>query len=295
MFLSIQSVNQTAKSLYNIVYKIFTSFYYIYTGTLFSKRLENSKTRKLIREESVLEKTNKYITKRREEFTKKVENVLDDNVRKMNANIPPIFYSKKEYVKVLEDEKNPIEKEWKTRILLETTPKGNIVMYYDSYKQGFSYYTDANSVDYKLLNAIAMKYVLTYTCLDFFVDDEEASYQSPLIKVHFVDEKPKPSHDTKNTFKPDVTTGPFVKYKKTGQKDNKTPIEKQKEYNRNRFINMGKMKNFEIIQHQSISKIKTLKPFQSNLLNQLAGETSLQKTVLSYKDFKNAARQSIVS
>ena len=299
MFLSRQSLKQTAKSLYNILYRVVSTIFYVVTGIEFKKQITNSPQPK--REESILEKTNKYIKKRRDEFIKKVENVKAYQIYKRNANIPPVFYSKNEYSKVLEDEKNPIEKEWKTRILFETSPKGNIIMYYDSYKQGFSYYTDANSIDYKLLNAVAMKYVLTYACLDFFMDDEETAYQSPLIKVHFVEELvPLVKDDKKTNFKPDTTNGPFVKYKKAGQENVlntsvKKAIEKPKEYNRNKFINMGKTKNCKFIQPQLISKIKTLKPFQSNLLNDLSAETNLQKTVLSYKDFKNAVTSAIVS
>jgi hypothetical protein len=52
-----------------------------------------------------------------------------------------------------------LEKMWRTRILFENTPRGNVIMFYDPYKLGFSFYCDQKIISYDILNAIATKYV----------------------------------------------------------------------------------------------------------------------------------------
>jgi len=207
----------------------------------------------------------------------------------------PILYDKKELAKIFLDKENEIEKIWKTRILFETTPRGNIVMLYDPYKMGFSYYSDAYSLPYSLLNAVAMKYVIVFSCRDFFMDDQitPEEHPSPLIEdeTKMKDEK-KEKH---NDFLKGLENAPFAKLK-TYKKEVKTETEmtekikaKNKEYNRNKFICLGKMMNFKFIQKPD--KKSPLNGFSSKLLDNLSGETALQKQVLSYKDFKKLSTQ----
>ena len=63
---------------------------------------------------------------------------------------------------------------WKKRILYQSIQRkdGQIVnlMYYDLFKQGFGYYSNDSVVSYKILNAMAMKYVIVFF-VDFFMDE----------------------------------------------------------------------------------------------------------------------------
>ena len=95
---------------------------------------------------------------------------IDDNRHTYSENIDAVFYSKSEWTELLKDENNYLEKKWRTKILIENTPRGNIFMHYDAYKMAFAYYSD-QTVPYPLLNAVAMKYVLTFFCRDFFMDE----------------------------------------------------------------------------------------------------------------------------
>jgi len=81
--------------------------------------------------------------------------------RSSNTNISNELYKREKT-----DEEEDV---WKRRILLQPTPSGNIVMYYDLYRQAFAYHSD-NYVSYPLLNQCAMKYVRLFLCRDFFVD-----------------------------------------------------------------------------------------------------------------------------
>lgn len=270
--------------------------------------------------ETITDASKRYVFNRKEWFLNKTEKCVRQEI---TVNISPIFYSKTEYNTVMQEISNYLEKEWKTRILYETTPKGNIIMYYDVYKLGFAYFSDMNGIDYHLLNAIAMKYVITYRCLDFFIDNEitEKYGNSPLLKLHFLDNEKDKKDDkdtetdgdgkkhtnnhTKKDNKIDESTrnmlkdAPFVKYRKAnngpptnGEKNkdqNQTQTQNQnhppKECVRNKFICMGKTLNFKFTQKNN-TKNKS-NNFISKYSDIFSQETDLQKRVLSYRDFKN--------
>jgi len=202
----------------------------------------------------------------------------------MNANINPEIYDRKKLSALLKEESNELERLWKTRLLYETTPRGPVIMYYDIFKQGFAYYSDQSGIPYSILNAVAMKYVVTFFCRDLFFDEITITTEklSPLVKVFNEEEKKaKP----KTTLEKEGQ--PFAKlrnYKmdqpvvKTGNKEEDEEKEKEKEKDRpkmkNKFISLGKMYNFSIIQKVPKNKKLPNKP------------TSFDG-MLSYKDFKN--------
>jgi hypothetical protein len=205
-----------------------------------------------------------------------------------NTNIEQEFYNKDKYKKIIMNQSNILEINWKKRILFENTPRGNIIMYYDAYKQGFAYYSDSYNLPYGLLNAVAMKYVMTYYCRDFFMDDGITTIEkaSPLIKIH-IDEPEKKNDVKKNHMKKTLnkinTLSQKFSKQKSQQKSNQIiepPIT-----NTNRFIYLGKIINFKFL--QSESKPNILNGFGSNLLDNLVGETKLQKKVMDYKEYKN--------
>jgi hypothetical protein len=116
---------------------------------------------------------------------------------KWNVNIDPVFYDRALLKKVWESPHNALEAQWKRRMLFESTPRGNIVMHYDAYREGFVYYSDQSSLPYCILNAVAMKYVLLFRCRDFFIDESiggtNASYPQDLSKGYETIEDAVPS------------------------------------------------------------------------------------------------------
>jgi hypothetical protein len=186
-----------------------------------------------------------------------------DNKTEMSANIDPIFYDKAKFAEAMRTENNYLEQKWKKCLLYESTPRGNIFMYYDVYKSGFGYYSDQNCVPYAILNAMAMRYVVVFFCRDFFMDESIITELSKLRDVS--DTKPKPKSDNNNTQ--------MAKLKKYKTSDD-TPVTI-----RNKFISLGKPYNLEIIQKKS--KIPTLN---------VKGPTKYDAVFkLSYKDFKAAS------
>lgn len=95
--------------------------------------------------------------------------MLDSSNMNWNENIHPDCYNGEKFKEMVQEENNELEKTWRRRILFEHTPRGNIMMYYDAFKQAFAYSSD-QQIPYPILNACAMKYVRIYRCLDFFLD-----------------------------------------------------------------------------------------------------------------------------
>jgi len=239
-----------------------------------------------------------------------VDNIDKNNEKNWNLNINPVFYSKEKYVELLKHEDNELEIEWKKRILIEYTPRGNVFMFYDPYKLGFSYYCD-QYVPHNILNAVAMKYVLKFQCRDFFMDEYVVpeSSASPLLKLVIEEKKVKENQDKLDSnIKNRLRNAPFAKFKnynralstiseepkKEGSSNVLSPPEKpEKQKERNKFINLGKTSNFSIL--QPVMKKKrggaggaggagsTL--FKSMLVSSLFDNSSVQKEVFSYRDF----------
>jgi hypothetical protein len=198
----------------------------------------------------------------------------------MSTNINPNIYDRKRFGEILKNESNELERLWKSRILHESTPRGPVIMYYDIYKQGFAYYSDQNGIPYSILNAVAMKYVITFLCRDLFFDEITITTEklSPLVKIFNEEEK-------KVKAIPDKEGQPFAKlrnYKNTANavqqldkgKDKEADANKEKERPKlkNKFISLGKIYNFSVLQ-----KVPKNKP---NIPTRFDG-------MLSYKDYKN--------
>jgi hypothetical protein len=140
------------------------------------------------------------------------------------VNIDPLFYNKTDWTEILKKEDNFLEKKWRTKILYESTPRGNIVMYYDAYKLGFAYFSDQN-MPYSVLNAVSMKYVITFCCRDLFMDEVVLADLSPsaiLSKHKEATEQEKtnrekekgPAHRNEFSVSNDANAkSPFAKFK----------------------------------------------------------------------------------
>ena len=162
----------------------------------------------------------------------------------------------------MNQENNYIEREWKTRILIDSSPRGNIIMYYDVYKQGFAYYSDQNSIPYCILNAVAMKYVLMFKCRDFYMNTNclPKDFVSPLAKIfHDDDKKTNDVTDIESNDKTnksiDISKGPFAKLKNYRLEEKK---EQKIYYNalfhgNHSFVSLGLIAGFNLFRWSVIS------------------------------------------
>lgn len=207
-----------------------------------------------------------------------------------NENIDPIFYDKKEYNEYMQESNTDLERIWRTRILLEHTSRGNVLMFYDAFKMGFSFYSDEKTISYDILNAIAMKYVSLYRCRDFFIDESYVPKEqlSPFIKLYLTEEPKKPSNTSvNNTFAKMRKENPNAKTQPLKQTEEKEP-EKMK----NKFLYLGKMGNAMFLQ-PAPKKHKVLAKFTSPLIESIRLDGGVQRDTMSYKDFKNSKTKSV--
>ena len=212
-----------------------------------------------------------YIQKQTSSFESFCEN------DSMNNNINEIFYNKESYNETMKDNNNTLEPYWKSNILMDTLYRDDDVpvmtlMYYDVYKQGFCYITDDNKLSYKSLNAMAMKYVKTFCCMDFYFDEKTLINNNrdlPILKSIFFDEDKK--EDTRTEQSHNDNNDVYVKLKPVS--NNK----KEKQYVKNKFIYGGKILDFQFLKKQSAKKIvKT----DGNIFDNLFTDN------MSYSDWK---------
>jgi hypothetical protein len=234
--------------------------------------------------ETFLDIDHKYMNPLKTMFSKIFQSEIN-----YNGKIDPIFYDKKAYNEYMQESNTELERIWRTRIVLENTPRGNVLMFYDAFKMGFSFYSDEKNISYDILNAVAMKYVSLYRCRDFFMDEAHVPKEkvSPFIKLYFTEDTKKPV--------PSTGTNPFAKMRKENPNakihQQKQPEEKEPEKMKNKFLYLGKMGNALFIQ-PGPKKRKVLAKFTSPLLETIKMESGVQRETMSYKDFKNSKLKS---
>ena len=93
-----------------------------------------------------------------------------------NGNMDTCFYNETEfkdiYMESILQENKEMEQKWQNKTMMTWVPMiGNVIMYYDFYKMAFCYYCDMDGVNYNVMNACVMKYVMMYHCMDLFMDE----------------------------------------------------------------------------------------------------------------------------
>jgi Ni,Fe-hydrogenase I large subunit len=153
----------------------------------------------------------------------------------------------------------------KNNILMETTPLGNVIFFYDSSKEAFIFYSDA-TMPYRYLESIGRKYVTIYKCKQIFVDMNEELKQAEEKKNKKLESLSIENNKVKSTTNTEVTKKDvFAKFKtynnnitkevvaapskNTGSKnisknDNDNVLLKE---NANRYTYEGKLANFNIL------------------------------------------------
>lgn len=248
------------------------------------------------KKESFLDLDDKYICPIKTRFLKNMDN--QNQAIDFNENIEETFYDKKAFSICVSESDNVLESRWRTRIIFETTSRGNVIMFYDAYKMGFSYYSDQNMMSYDILNAVAMKYVSIFRCRDFFMDETitKTGSPSPFIELYLKDDakstiktSDKSAFVKLQNYSKSMKTPSLSKFSKTSS--NKGEGEKERtdepEKIKNKFMYLGKMCNFKILQ-KFPKKNKILGKFSSPLLENIKLESNVQRERLSYSDFKKS-------
>jgi hypothetical protein len=196
-----------------------------------------------------------------------------------NANIEPEIKDPAQMVKIFTDPNNELEKKWRTRVLIENTPRGNVIMFYDIYKRAFSYYCDNSVMPYEIMNVVAMKYVLTFHCRGFFIDD------SVLPKKEKREDDPAPLKNlNKNVVLQDKQA--FVKYKTYNTATKKAGVSPIDDKIINCFLHLGGVRNWTPIPKKV--KVNPLNGFQTDMI------PGTNNNKLSYLEYKQRLTASVV-
>ena len=228
---------------------------------------------KVASQESVKKQSpkDKYIELQKNKFLLTFQ--CEDHAYDWNSNIDPIIKDQTQLAELLKDNKNEFEKKWRSRILIENTPRGNVIMFYDIYKRGFSYYCDQAVMPYDIMNAVAMKYVLIFHCRDFFLDSQIIPTTSPDNQEDAEKEK-KP-----NPSAPAINNQAFAKFKTYNNATKKAGISPENDKTINCFLHLGASRNWSPISKKV--KPNPLNGFQTDLI------PNSSNNKISYLDYKN--------
>jgi hypothetical protein len=218
-----------------------------------------------------------------------------------NSNIDPILYDFVKRKEVFASGDNDFEKQWKSRILMENTLRGNVMMYFNPYLLSYHYYSDEQIIPYKILEQVATKYVVMYRCKDFFIDvekrpgnkilevlqKEEDSLKSKKMKVNDITKCVNIHSDSKDVFaalkdyrseaKPTDNAKPTDPNAKPKTEPTKKKVEEPKFSNK--FVRIGKMCEFNITQKPVDKKIKAVNEL-------MFGEKPVNKVVDFFDDLE---------
>jgi hypothetical protein len=90
------------------------------------------------------------------------------------------------------EEENELTEEFVNGLSLntitETTPRGDVLMYYSSKMGSFVYHSRTKEIPYKYLETVARKYVIEYNCKKLYIDIRK-EYEKGLNKYKEIKEK----------------------------------------------------------------------------------------------------------
>ncbi len=229
---------------------VYAFFYRLYISIIFYTKYALGKI-KLAKKAEPLDYDKKY--------QKYIKHYNESSHNEANSNIDDCLYDFDKRKEIFSNDKNDIERIWRTRLLYEYTERGNVLMFYNPYKLTFEYYSDAQIIPYKILQYIAKKYVSMNRCRDFYIDmvdkpdnkmfdvlrKEEDALKSKTMKVNDITKLVNKELQNKdNVFE--------------SLKDHRVPIkdkadkpvkEKPVEFS-NKYVRLGKISDFNIIQKQ---------------------------------------------
>lgn len=97
--------------------------------------------------------------------------VCEKPVIELYENKYKIKYDEMEGISLTEEERTRL----KTNILYETTPIGNVILFYDETKESFEYYSD-KVIPFRFLETVSRKYVVSFNCKSIHKDKETNRY-----------------------------------------------------------------------------------------------------------------------
>jgi hypothetical protein len=133
------------------------------------------------------------------------------------------------------------------KTITETTPRGDVLMYYSSKLNSFVYHSKTKEIPYKYLETVSRKYVIEYKCKKLYIDIRK-EYEKGLHKYNEIKEKGEKGEENKdsNDNKKKQIFAKFKTYNRKGEVHNK---QKDKIYilreQSNRYSYRGKIEEYD--------------------------------------------------
>jgi hypothetical protein len=252
----------------------------------FEKRLEELEAEKVSKKEQ--KKKNKDAEEDFEE-----EETEEEKMERIEQEIARIQNDQRLYKKaqglleekpIDEEEINKLAREFilkerldnlKNCIVMEKTPIGNAIMFYNNAKSSFEYYSDS-TLPYRYLEVIARKYIITYKCKQIFVDMEQEIKEAEKK----LEEKKKKAEDEKQEEEK-ISGNPSTKPEKPA----KNVFAKFKNYNKDNSIKVA------AVPLDRPSSAKQTKPQEEKVIKENANRFSFEGKLANFNFLKKIDRK----
>jgi len=177
--------------------------------------------------------------------------------------------------------------------ITETTPRGDVLMYYSSKLESFVYHSHTKEIPYNYLETVARKYVIEYNCKKLYIDIRK-EYEKGVTKYKEIkakeekalkDEKDRKFDDTKENKKKQIFAN-LKTYNRKGEVNNK---QKDKIYilkeQANRYSYRGKIEEYSETTIESCLDKKVL----DNLVDKRSEEEKKMNNI-DFASFKKMNR-----
>jgi len=268
---------QFPKSPFYIIGKLILN--YIFFIIQYIKSFNNKPPAKLIE--------TPYVETQYEKSCKKYADLYSKESADENSNIDPVLYDFDKRKDIFASVDNELEKQWKSRILIENTPRGNVMIYFNPYLLSYQYYSDEQIIPYKILEQVATKYVIMFRCKDFFIDPEkrpgnkilevlqkeEDSLKSKKMKVNDITKCVNIQSESKDVFAALKDYRSEAKPTELIKADTKAKKKVEEPKFSNKFVRIGKMCEFNITQKPADKKIEAVNElmFGAKPVNKVVG------------------------
>jgi hypothetical protein len=234
-----------------------------------------------------------------------IENEININKQKIidiQENKTHIDVLKKKAQQYIIDEQL---KKFNTKFIIEHTPLGNVIMFYNHDKLAFEYYSDL-TIPYRYLETVSRKYVLTYDYRPLYIDMEEElkDYERKLQEKEEKEKEEKEKHitDSKSVInvmvKPKDVFAKFKSYNKeagSGRVNTVPPPKNSIPQNRtNNTLNYNKSEKILLKENANRYSYQG-KISNFNILQKIDRKVVDKKYALTFADFKKMKTMNLIS
>ncbi len=170
----------------------------------------------------------------------------------------------------------------KNNIIMEKTPLGNVVMFYNNSRSSFEYYSDS-TIPYRYLEVLGRKYVITYNCKRIYVDmskELEEAEKKLAEKKQKEEEEKKKQEEAEEKGKSNPTAA-------TEEPQKKNVFAKFKTYNKDTSIKAA------AVPLDRPAPVKQTTPQEEKVVKERANRYSFEGKIANFSFLKKVDRKAV--